>query len=91
MHLLHLSKSNKNLKFSNIQKYFFTGTAARPSGFGTVVRKTPQNIDIPINFAEFKEKSEAANFASKLRTSTSSIPGGEDSHYYPRARDRADV
>ena len=78
---------------------FALGTAARPSGFGTVVRKTPQNTDLPgnggINFPEFKEHHSngdaASNFASKLRTSTSSIPGGEESHYYPRARDRADV
>ena len=76
---------------------FALGTAARASGFGTVVRKTPQNTDLPgngINFPEFKEhpnSDAASNFASKLRTSTSSIPGGEESHYYPRARDRADV
>ena len=70
---------------------------ARPSGFGTVVRKTSQNTDLPgngMNFPEFKEHPNgdaASNFASELRTSTSSIPGGEESHYYPRARDRADV
>ena len=47
-----------------------------------------------MNFPEFKEHPNgdaASNFASELRTSTSSIPGGEESHYYPRARDRADV
>ena len=70
---------------------FALGSAARPSGFGTVVRKTPQNVDIPVNFPEFKNQAEANDFATKLRTSTSNIPGGEESHYYPRARDRADV
>jgi len=61
----------------------------------TVARKTPQNVDISDlqNYTENLQKEftgENGKFQAKLRSSTSSLPGGE-SLYYPRVRDRADV
>ena len=80
--------------------------AFRASGFGTNLRKTPQNIDLsptssgsPIfpdqqHLQQLNKTNEVNNqdrlFQSKLKANTNILLVG-DSQYYPRVTDRADV
>ena len=77
--------------------------AFRASGFGTNLRKTPQNIDLspstsgsPI-FSDQMQQLTKSNgtsndrlFQSQLKPNTNILLVGE-SQYYPRTTDRADV
>ena len=76
--------------------------AFRASGFGTNLRKTPQNVDLspttsgsPIFSDQMQQlnKSNESNerlFQSKLQANKNILLVGE-SQYYPRVTDRADV
>ena len=79
--------------------------AFRPSGFGTNLRKTPQNVDIissnGMNYSTAdlsknpttttKDHNNSERFQSKLKSNTNTLLGQGESQYYPRVTDRADV
>ena len=66
----------------------------RPSGFGTNLRKTPQNLPISssngaLNFAAAIEN-ESERFQNQLKANTNILLDGNPT-FHPRVTDRADV